>query len=78
MDELASIRREVTHGQVEAKIAEFRSTFNVSPECDTFELERAAKTSVALDLLVEKHDLGSMAYYYEVPPAASTRTSPHP
>ena len=63
MDELASIRREVTHGQVEAKIAEFRSTFNVSPECDSFELERAAKTSVALDLLVEKHDLGSMAYY---------------
>lgn len=70
MDELASIRREVTHGQVEAKIAEFRSTFNVSPECDSFELERAAKTSVALDLLVEKHDLGSMAYYYEGAPGS--------
>ena len=29
------------------------------------ELERAAQTSCALDALVEKHQLGSMAYYYE-------------
>ena len=28
------------------------------------ELERAAKTSVALDRLVKEHDLGSLAYYY--------------
>ncbi len=29
------------------------------------ELERAARTSVALDRLVERHSLGSMAYYYQ-------------
>jgi len=28
------------------------------------ELERAAKTSVALDRLVKEHDLGSLAYFY--------------
>ena len=28
------------------------------------EIERAAHTSVALDKLIEKHKLGSMAYYY--------------
>jgi L-arabinose isomerase len=39
--------------------------FNVSPECEAFEMERAARTSVALDKLVQKHNLGSMAYYYE-------------
>ena len=33
--------------------------------CARTELERAARTSVALDRLVEHHRLGSMAYYYE-------------
>jgi len=28
------------------------------------ELERAARTSIALDRLVERHRLGSLAYYY--------------
>src|SRR5208282_657837 len=32
--------------------------------CSTRELERAARTSVALDRLVAQHDLGSLAYYY--------------
>ncbi len=33
-------------------------------DCSELELERAARTSVALDHLVELHDLGSMAYYH--------------
>lgn len=70
MDELASLRREVTPEQVQSKIAEFRSTFRVSPDCDAFEMERAARTSVALDELVARHDLGSMAYYYEGAPGS--------
>lgn len=70
MDELASLRREVTEDQVKAKIEEFGSTFKVSPECDVYELDRAARTSVALDKLVERHDLGSMAYYYEGAPGS--------
>lgn len=68
MCELNALRREVTDREVGAKIAEFRSAFEVSPECATTELERAARTSVALDRLVDAHDLGAMAYYYEGAP----------
>jgi L-arabinose isomerase len=39
--------------------------FDVSDECEQSEIERAAQTSVALDQLIDKHNLGSMAYYYE-------------
>lgn len=70
MDELASIRKTVTDAQIDAKIEEFNEIFKVSPECEEYELRRAAATSVALDTLVEKHDLGSMAYYYEGAPAS--------
>lgn len=65
MCELKALRDEVSAGEIEAKIAGFRETFDVVPECDEKELVRAAKTSVALDKLVAAHDLGSMAYYYE-------------
>jgi len=36
----------------------------VQPDCVPEELERAARTSLALDRLVAEHDLGSLAYYY--------------
>ena len=36
----------------------------MQPDCPVAELERAACTSVALDRLVERHRLGSLAYYY--------------
>lgn len=65
MDELAVLRREVSQEEVDAKVAEFRNSFEVSDECSGYELDRAARTSVALDKLVAKHNLGSMAYYYE-------------
>ena len=65
MCELKKWRDEVTDSEVEAKILEFHHTFEVSPECEQYEIERAAKTSVALDKLIQNHHLGSMAYYYE-------------
>ncbi|MCR5547378.1 MAG: L-fucose/L-arabinose isomerase family protein [Bacteroidales bacterium] len=65
MDELASLRSQVTPAEVAAKEAEFADKFEVSTACTEDELERAAKTSVALDKLVEAHRLGAMAYYYE-------------
>jgi len=37
----------------------------VQADCSTEELERAARTSVALDRLVETHRLGSLAYYHK-------------
>ena len=65
MDELAELRQAVTDAEVSDKLLEFRSQFDVAPDCDSAELNRAARTSAALDKLVTKHQLGSLAYYYE-------------
>ncbi|MFW5831787.1 MAG: hypothetical protein ACOCVA_06025, partial [Prolixibacteraceae bacterium] len=65
MCELKKLRDEVTNEELENKVAEFHTSFNVIPECDSDEIKRAALTSAALDKLVENHQLGSMAYYYE-------------
>ncbi len=64
VDELAALRREVKVAQIKSRAAEFRKVFDVQPDCPKPELERAARTSVALDRLVREHDLGSLAYYY--------------
>ncbi len=65
VDELAALRRDVTADQIPACVAHFLETFDVQADCSQAELERAARTSIALDLLVEKHQLGSLAYYYQ-------------
>ncbi|MFW6313039.1 MAG: arabinose isomerase [Spirochaetota bacterium] len=65
MCELAALRDEVSDADVKKKRREFDEAFDVSPECDEDELVRAAKTSIALDRLVEHHELDSLAYYYE-------------
>ncbi len=62
---LKKIREEVSESEIQQKIIEFNAVFDVSPDCTMEELKRAAKTSVALDKLVEKFKLGSLAYYYE-------------
>jgi L-arabinose isomerase len=64
LDELAALRRDVTVKQIRDRVRHFRKVFDVQPDCLQTELERAAKTSVALDRLVKEHDLGSLAYYY--------------
>ena len=64
VDELAALRREVGDAEIAARVAHFREQFDVQDDCSQEELERAARTSVALDRLVDAHDLGSMAYYY--------------
>ena len=68
MCELRALRDAVRPGDVERKVSEFREAFDVSPECEPRELERAARTSVALDTLAATHRLGSLAYYYEGQP----------
>jgi L-arabinose isomerase len=64
VDELAAMRREVTAEEIAGRVALFRQDLDVQPDCARLELERAARTSVALDRLVERHRLGSLAYYY--------------
>jgi len=65
MCELKKYRDEVTDTEVQLKIQEFNAAFDVAPECESAEIERAARTSIALDRLVKIRNLGSMAYYYE-------------
>ena len=64
VEELASLRRDVTPAEITARVAHFEQAFAVQPDCSQAELERAARTSVALDRLVAEHSLGSMAYYH--------------
>ena len=64
VDELAALRREVTASEIRQRLTEFNENFNVQADCDPADLERAAKTSIALDRMVEKHELGSLAYFY--------------
>jgi ABC-type arginine/histidine transport system permease subunit len=64
VEELAAMRRGVTAAETHAKLAEFRQTFDIQPDCAPIELERAARTSVALDKLVAAKNLGSLAYYH--------------
>lgn len=64
VDELATFRREVSLKQIRDRVAKFKKMFAVQADCSQKELERAARTSVALDRLVKEHDLGSLAYYY--------------
>ena len=68
MCELKKYRDEVTDEEVHTKIREFHSAFDVAHECEPDEIERAARTSVALDKLVKNRNLGAMAYYYEGEP----------
>lgn len=65
VDELAAIRKTVNETAIRERVKLFYEKFDVQPDCSQEELERAAKTSVALDLLVNKYKLGSMAYYYK-------------
>jgi L-arabinose isomerase len=65
MDELLALRPAADSAAVRAKLDEFATAFAVSEKCETAELERAARTACALDALVEKRQLSSLAYYYE-------------
>ncbi len=64
VDALAALRREVSAAEIQERVALFAETFDIQPDCPDGELQRSARTSVALDRLVEKHRLGSLAYYY--------------
>lgn len=64
VDELAALRLEVGAREIKGRVAEFHEKFDVQADCAPEELERAARTSLALDQLVERHRLGSLAYYH--------------
>ena len=63
VEELAALRHDVSDADVDRRVGEFKDSFDVQADCSDAELRRAARTSIALDRLVETHRLGSMAYY---------------
>ena len=64
VDELAELRREVTVKEVTDRVRLFYREFDINSKCSETDLKQAARTSVALDKLVKKHALGSIAYFY--------------
>ena len=65
VDELTAIRKLITQQAIIERVNYFQEVFEVEADCSQPELEKAAQTSLALDALVEKHQLGSLAYYYK-------------
>jgi L-arabinose isomerase len=68
VDELAALRRNVSDTAIHERVELFYEQFDIQPDCSETELQRAARTSVALDLLVGRYKLGSLAYYYKGTP----------
>lgn len=65
VDELSAMRTDVTEEELQKKLSEFASFFQVDTDCSSAELARAAQTSIALDKFVDKNDLDLMAYFYK-------------
>jgi L-arabinose isomerase len=65
VDELSALRVEASPGDVQQRLGAFRDEFDVQPDCGESDLLDAARTSVALDQLVQRYRLGALAYYYK-------------
>lgn len=65
VEELATLRKEITQTEIKERLDLFYKIFDVQSDCSSDEMGKAAITSVALDRLVAKHKLGSLAYYYK-------------
>ncbi len=65
VDELSALRREVDEAAVQTRRNEFDTIFDLEADCPPEDLREAARTSVALDRLADRHRLGSMAYFYQ-------------
>ncbi|MBE7177469.1 MAG: arabinose isomerase [Mucilaginibacter polytrichastri] len=65
VDELSALRESVSAEAIREKTAVFTTFFDMAEDCPPAEIERAAHTAVALDELVARYRLGSLAYYYK-------------
>ena len=65
VEELAALRESVCSEAIEARLKLFDALFDIQEDCLQADLEKAARTSVALDQLAAKYKLGSIAYYYK-------------
>jgi L-arabinose isomerase len=65
VDELSSLRNDVSTSEVQDKRNAFNEFFEIESDCSEDELIGAARTAVALDRFVSYHDLDLMAYYHK-------------
>lgn len=65
VDELSMIRSMVNLTEINFKKQQFAEHFELQNDCEDLDLVEAAKTSVALEKLVDKYNLGSIAYYHK-------------
>ncbi len=65
VDELSAIRSQIGEAEIQQRVTDFSDAFDIRPDCSLDELHRAARTSLALDAFVERHQLNSLAYYYK-------------
>ncbi|SDD19502.1 L-arabinose isomerase [Mucilaginibacter pineti] len=65
VEELSTIKNEVTAAETEKRVADFKQKFDIQDDCLPEELSRAARTSVAMDKLITQYKLGSFAYYHK-------------
>jgi len=63
LDELTALRRGISDEAVDARVKVFREFFAVGEDCSAMELARAARTSIALDQLLEERSINLLAYY---------------
>ena len=70
VDELSDIRKDITGEEIEKRCQYFEEVFDIQPDCNPAEIAEAARTSLALDILVNRYALGSMAYYYKGAPGS--------
>jgi L-arabinose isomerase len=65
VEQLATLIEQVPEFEIAGRVSLFSETFDVQPDCPSEELRRSARTSLALQALVSRHQLGSLAYYYK-------------
>jgi len=65
VDELSAMRNAISDEEIHAQVTHFHEVFEVQSDCTADDLNQAARTAVALNHVVEKYKLGSMAYYYK-------------
>ncbi len=75
VDELTELRKQVPATDIKSRCQYLLEAFDVDPECADIELEKAACTSLALEALVQRHGLGSLAYYYKGTPGSENEAT---
>jgi len=65
VEELSGLRKNVSTERMNEKLGVFRAVFDLQEDCQKEELEEAAITAAALEDLVARYKLGSLAYYYK-------------